>query len=139
MGKKIIKQNYKRDDVQDEDEDLEISDDDEEMLSDMEMQGEGEEKAEEINFVDLLNEHTEKIKTEFSALLAKKGGSASNWLETLNLTCDTAIDPNLNIDDDIKRELIFYNMTTANVMKGIEKLREVSKKILFILFFFRKK
>jgi len=48
-----------------------------------------------------------KIKKEFVQLISKKGGNSKNWLETLNIVHEEAIDPNLNIDDDIKRELVF--------------------------------
>lgn len=83
------------------------------------------EKNEEIILVDELNAHSEKIKKEFGSLMAKRGGNANDWLETLVITNAATIDKNLNIDDDIKRELSFYNMTNENVVKGILKLKEV--------------
>ena len=101
-------------------------DQEEDLASDLEIQDNGEEseEIEEINLVDELNAHTEKIQKEFTALLAKKGAT-HNWLETLSLTHQNAISDNLNIDDDIKRELEFYNLTTENVMRGLMKLKEV--------------
>ena len=101
-------------------------DQEEDLASDLEIQDNGEESEEikEINLVDELNAHTEKIQKEFTNLLAKKGAT-NNWLETLSLTHPNSINENLNIDDDIKRELEFYNLTTENVMRGLMKLKEV--------------
>jgi hypothetical protein len=101
----------------------------EDVPSDLEIQDDEqiveEEEKEEINLIEDLNFHTEKIKKEYRHLLAKKGGNPDNWLETLTLTHEAPIDENLNIDDDIKRELEFYNVTTQNVMRGLIKLKEV--------------
>ena len=126
MGKKNIKKIQKANQPTlevDSEEEMEVEEDN---LSDLEMNNEEDDDAqEEINLVDELNTHTNKIKQEFAKLLQKKGANPNSWLETLTLTHDNAIDPNLNIDDDIRRELVFYNITNNNVMKGIEKLREV--------------
>jgi len=99
----------------------------EDLPSDLEIQDEKyiDQTAEEINLVEELKKHTEKIRKEYATLLSKKGGNPNNWLETLTLTSDNIFDEELNIDDDMKRELAFYNMTTENVVKGILKLKEV--------------
>jgi len=126
MGKKNNHfPNSRYNNINDEEEELE---DEEDLGSDLEIQDneeDQEESVEEINFVEELNQHAEKIRKEFKNLLAKKGGNPNNWLETLTLTHENAIDENINIDDDIKRELAFYNITTENVMRGLMKLKEV--------------
>jgi hypothetical protein len=130
MGKKYTgfpnsRYNVINNDVQEEEEDDDEEDEDDDVNSDMEMRDDRDvDEVEEINIVEDLNKHTEKIQKEYAGLLAKKGGKPS-WLETLTLTGDVNFDEDLNIDDDIKRELAFYNTTTENVVKGILKLREV--------------
>jgi hypothetical protein len=128
MGKKHNHYPSSRYNTQNEDEDEELEiDDEEDILSDMEIQDgdQEEESIEEINLVEELNAHAEKIRNEFKNLLAKKGGNPGNWLESLTLTHPRPIDEELNIDDDIKRELAFYNITTQNVMQGLLKLKDV--------------
>jgi hypothetical protein len=129
MGKKhnhFPNSRYNAPDLDDDDE-LEL-DDEEDLPSDLEAQdGDAEdEEVEEINIVEDLNFHTEKIRTEFKNLLAKKGGNSNNWLESLTITHPDEIDVDLNLDDDIKRELEFYNVTTQNVMRGLLLLKQVN-------------
>lgn len=112
---------------------IENDDDDDDNPSDLEVQQDDmeidEEEREEINLVEELEEHEKKIKKEFKILMSKRGGDSNNWLETMTLTTNNIIDTNLNIDDDIKRELAFYNMTTQNVIPGLLKLKENKVKI----------
>lgn len=136
MGKKMIskilaanKQNEPEQYI-DNDDDL-VGEEEEEELSDLEAYNDDAdqdaESIEEINHVEELNELTANIKVEFAKLMARKGGNPNNWMETMTIVNPKEIDENLNIDDDIKRELYFYNMTNENVIQGIMKLREVRK------------
>jgi len=79
-----------------------------------------------INDVETLENHVLKIKNDFIKILKSK---EVPWIETLDLSADQAVDKNLNVDDDIKRELIFYNLTLNNSVKGIVKLRENGEKL----------
>jgi hypothetical protein len=95
--------------------DLEI--DDQELLA---------EEKECINDRDILNEKKTKIQEEFvKGLKLNSGEKNVNWLETMDIISKEEVDETLNPDDDIKRELIFYNLTLGNVVKGINKLKEV--------------
>ena len=42
---------------------------------------------------------------------------------------ESTIPPNLNPDDDIKRELIFYNIAKENAIKGMIQLKQLGEKI----------
>lgn len=100
---------------------------DDEDLSDLEMDNEEELAVENlINEKDALLNHHARIKQDFAKLMKTKD---IPWIETMDLTADQAIDKNLNVDDDIKRELIFYNLTLANTIKGIVKLKENGEKL----------
>jgi rRNA-processing protein EBP2 len=59
----------------------------------------------------------------------KIGNKDIPWLETPVLVCSEAIDKSLNPDDDIKRELNFYNFTMENAVKAIIKLKELKESI----------
>lgn len=99
-------------------------------LSDLEMDNTGEDDVEQevINDADKCEELNKKINEEFIKIFKSKGKNP-NWLDTMTLTAGQAIDPELNVDDDIKRELIFYNLTVGNAIEGIKKLREHKEKI----------
>lgn len=95
-------------------------------LSDLEIDNEERVVEEEINDVETLNKRTAVIKEDFQKLMKSKD---IDWLETMDLTSDQAVNPDLNIDDDIRRELIFYNITLRNTAIGINKLRERNQKL----------
>ena len=101
----------------------------EDNLSDLEVDNidvEGEDTVQFINDEETLDNHVIKIKNDFYKIMKSKDVS---WMETLDLTSDLSVDKNLNVDDDIKRELIFYNLTLSNSVKGIVKLRENGEKL----------
>ena len=80
----------------------------------------------EINLIDELNKKNETIKEEFKRLYKNKQIS---WLETLDVTSDTPMDQDLNVEDDIKCELNIYNITKENAIKAIKLLKKENQKI----------
>jgi rRNA-processing protein EBP2 len=118
MVKKFQKVNRKedRDDLNNE----------EEELSDLEIDNQDKVLEEEINDVEALEAITARMKDDFHKIMKSKD---IDWLETMHLTADQAINPDLNIDDDIRRELIFYNISLKNAAKGINKLKERNQKL----------
>jgi rRNA-processing protein EBP2 len=98
----------------------------EEELSDLEIDETDKVAEVEINDVDTLNTMTARIKEDFHKIMKTKD---LNWLETMDLTSDQKVNPELNIDDDIRRELIFYNITLKNTAIGINKLKEKNQKL----------
>ena len=95
-------------------------------LSDLEIDDQEKVLEEEINDVETLDTRTAKIKEDFQKLMKSQN---IDWLETMEITSDQAVNPDLNIDDDIRRELIFYNITLKNTARGINKLRERNQKL----------
>jgi hypothetical protein len=93
-------------------------------LSDLEMDTGDNEEVQVINERERLQTLTNHIKEDFLKLYKAKGKNPS-WLETLTETSSQAIDPNLNVDDDIKRELIFYNISLENTMKALKQVKNV--------------
>ena len=100
----------------------------EEDLSDLEgeYQKEDGEKVDFINDVEALENHCKKIQADFQKNMKNK---EIPWMETMDLVADSSVDPNLNMDDDIKRELIFYNLTLQNSVKGILSLKGIREKL----------
>lgn len=101
----------------------------EEDLSDLEIdnqEGIDESEANLINEEEALINHQKKIQEDFHKLMKSKEVS---WLETMDLISDSPVDKNLNVDDDIRRELIFYNLTLQNAVRGIIKLKEHGEKL----------
>ena len=100
--------------------------------SDLDLEEEFEEdEAEAIEFPndeEKLGEFTNKIKEEFQRYYSSKGKNPS-WLETMSLTGNIEIPEDLDVDDDIKRELIFYNITHKNTIQGIIKLKNAHEKL----------
>ena len=84
--------------------------------------------VESINLEDKLNEKAEALKAEFAKPFNAKGKKIT-WLETLDVTSSNPIDQHLNVDDDIKRELFFYNATKENTIAGMIKLKKLGEKI----------
>lgn len=50
-------------------------------------------------------------------------------MERLTVNSDNSVPSKLNVNDDIKRELIFYNLTFEGAVKGINKLKELHQKL----------
>ena len=75
-----------------------------------------------------LNEFTNKIREEYQRYYTSKGKSPT-WLETMTLSGNIQIPEDFDPDDDIKRELIFYNITHKNSVQGILKLKALHEKL----------
>jgi rRNA-processing protein EBP2 len=86
------------------------------------------EAIEFLNDEEKLNEYTNKIKEEFQRYYTSKGKNP-NWLQKMTLTGNIEIPEELDVDDDIKRELIFYNITHKNTIQGILKLKDAHEKL----------
>lgn len=97
---------------------------DDEDLSDLEMANEELVEENLINEKDALLNHQTRIKQDFAKLMKTKD---IPWIETMEITADQAIDKNLNVDDDIKRELIFYNLTLKTPSKELLNSKKIEK------------
>lgn len=84
--------------------------------------------VESINMVPELEEKEESVKSELLHFFEAKGKKPT-WIETLDITSPNAIDKNLNTDDDIKRELFFYNIAKENAIQGMIQLKQINEKI----------
>ena len=101
----------------------------EEDLSDFEVDNQedmGEMEVNIINEEEALLNHQKRIREDFHKIMKTKDVP---WIETMDLVSDSAVDKNLNVDDDVRRELIFYNITLSNAVKGIIKLKENGEKL----------
>ena len=83
---------------------------------------------ESINLEDEINEKIKDIKSDFNRYFTQKNAEIT-WLEKPILISKEGIDQNINIDDDIKRELLIYNITKENAIKGLSKLKSLNEKI----------
>ena len=88
----------------------------------------GIENEEIINLTNELEEKKNSILNDFLKFFSQKGKKVS-WLENLTIISDDEIDQNLNPDDDIKRELFFYNLAKQNAINGLIKLKKLGEKI----------
>ena len=96
---------------------------------DLEIECEGEDMSTEYpNEEERMNELTLKIRKEFASQYTSKGKNPS-WLEKMDIIGESKVPEEFNIDDDIKRELIFYNISHSNTIKGILKLKECNEKL----------
>ena len=86
------------------------------------------ENEEIINLTNELEEKKNLIINDFLKFFSQKGKKVS-WLENLTIISDDEIDQNLNPDDDIKRELFFYNLAKKNAINGLIKLKKLGAKI----------
>ena len=82
---------------------------------------EKEDSIKSINLIDELREKLISIKSDVEKLYDNKGKKIA-WLEFPVETSKTEIWELLNPDDDIKRELIFYNIAKENAIKGMVEL-----------------
>ena len=96
---------------------------------------EEEEKEEEsysegpsINLVEEISEKINSIKDDVQKYYIAKNKKI-DWLEFPVNVSPTPLPKNLNPDDDIKRELIFYNIAKENAIQGMIKLKQLGEKI----------
>ncbi len=115
MGKKFIQKRH-------------FEAEEEEELSDLEIDGEVEEPQILINEVERLETLTKNIHNEYVKQYTAKGKNP-NWLEALLVVNPEPIDQTLNVDDDIKRELLFYNISHQNTIDALKKLKALGEKI----------
>lgn len=92
-----------------------------------------EEMAQEAKEVREANEKMLAELRDFKLKLEQKFNSKYTskelWLERMTVVPNTEIDKQLNINDDIKRELTFYNLAHEAAIKGIIRLKEEKQKI----------
>lgn len=81
------------------------------------------EEKQTTNDVEALNAKTLKIKEDFYKFFK---GKNVNWIEAPIITNETEIDQLMDVDDDIKRELGFYNVSFQNAINGINHLKKVN-------------
>jgi len=92
---------------------------------------EGQETESEIPSINLENELTEKlnsIKNDIQKFYDAKNKKIDFLEFPINIS-QSEIPPNLNPDDDIKRELIFYNIAKENAIQGMIQLKKLGEKI----------
>ena len=129
MGKKTKqfqkdKRNYTNSNNEREEEDLK----EELLIMEEEEKEKGIENEEIINLTNELEEKKNLIINDFLKFFSQKGKKVS-WLENLTIISDDEIDQNINPDDDIKRELYFYNLAKQNAINGLIKLKKLGEKI----------
>ena len=81
-----------------------------------------------INLVDEISEKINSIKNDIQKFYDAKNKNI-DWLEFPVDISQSSIPQNLNPDDDIKRELIFYNIAKENAIQGMIKLKKLGEKI----------
>ena len=81
-----------------------------------------------INLVEEISEKINSIKNDIQKYYTVKNKNI-DWLEFPVSISVSTIPPNLNPDDDIKRELIFYNIAKENAIKGMIQLKQLGEKI----------
>ena len=89
---------------------------------------EEEDSIESINIIEELTEKLNSIKSDVQKFYDNKGKKIT-WLDFPVEISSTEIPENLNPDDDIKRELIFYNIAKENAIKGMIELKKLGEKI----------
>ena len=110
MVKKFQRREDKgEDDDNSEEEDYNVGDLDMDDLSDLEILDPNtipeENKENIVNDVEALEKKAEELRKEFIDYITLKGLKGKHWMETLTVTSKECIDENLNMDDDIRREL----------------------------------
>ena len=81
-----------------------------------------------INLVEEISEKINSIKNDIQKYYTVKNKNI-DWLEFPVSISESTIPPNLNPDDDIKRELIFYNIAKENAIKGMIELKKLGEKL----------
>ena len=102
--------------------------DEKELEQDQEEISNDDESIESINLVDELQEKLNSIKSDVQKFYDSKNKKI-NWLEFPVEVSSTEIPEYLNPDDDIKRELIFYNIAKENAIKGMIELKKLGEKL----------
>jgi len=102
--------------------------DEKELEQDQEEISYDDESIESINLVDELQEKLNSIKSDVQKFYDSKNKKI-NWLEFPVEVSSTEIPEYLNPDDDIKRELIFYNIAKENAIKGMIELKKLGEKL----------
>ena len=87
-----------------------------------------EEDIASINLVVEISEKINSIKSDVQKYYDAKNKKI-DWLEFPVNISQSQIPQNLNPDDDIKRELIFYNIAKENAIQGMIKLKQLGEKI----------
>ena len=82
--------------------------------------------VESINIKEELEEKLNSIKTDVQKYYEAKNKKMT-WLEFPVEISTTPIPEYLNPDDDIKRELIFYNIAKENAIKGMIELKKLGE------------
>ena len=81
-----------------------------------------------INLVEEITEKLNSIKNDIQRFYDAKNKKI-DWLEFPVNISQSSIPENLNPDDDIKRELIFYNIAKENAIQGMIQLKKLGEKI----------
>ena len=102
--------------------------DEDEKAEDNEENSYEEDSIESINIIEELTEKLNTIKSDVQKFYENKGKKIT-WLEFPVETSTTEIPEYLNPDDDIKRELIFYNIAKENAIKGMIELKKLGEKL----------
>lgn len=78
-----------------------------------------------------INELKNNIENKFNnkILSAYNNNIAATFLERMTIISKNSIEKNLNINDDIKRELLFNNIANESAIEGILRLKEYKQKI----------
>jgi len=105
-----------------------IEKDEEKILDEEENYSNEEDSIESINNIEELIEKLNSIKSDVQKFYDNKGKKIT-WLEFPIETSTTEIPEYLNPDDDIKRELIFYNIAKENAIKGMIELKKLGEKL----------
>ncbi len=93
-----------------------------------EYSNEEEDSIESINIIEELTEKLNSIKSDVQKFYDNKGKKIT-WLEFPTEVSTTEIPEYLNPDDDIKRELVFYNIAKENAIKGLIELKKLGEKL----------
>ena len=93
-----------------------------------EYSNEEEDSIESINIIEELTEKLNSIKSDVQKFYDNKGKKIT-WLEFPTEVSTTEIPEYLNPDDDIKRELVFYNIAKENAIKGMIELKKLGEKL----------
>lgn len=87
-----------------------------------------EHSIEEINCTQEIKDKFSFIKEDINKFYTKNNAEIS-WLDYPYIVSDTSLPSNLNIDDDIKRELFFYNIAKENAITGLNSLKNIGEKL----------
>lgn len=83
-----------------------------------------------INDIETIEKKIMNIKSDYFKFFK---GKNPNWLETPEITCEQTINQDMDVDDDIKRELSFYNISFLNAVNGMNHLKRVILLLILLL------